>query len=124
MTKDDYRDSLAEFEKALEGMPGQKFILKLYVTGASALSSRAVENIRNFCEEHLQGRYELEVIDIYQHPELLQSEEVIAAPTLIKKLPPPLRKLIGDMSDEEKILAGLNIQVREMEEGGKEKKGK
>jgi circadian clock protein KaiB len=125
MSKDDYKNSLAEFEKALAEKPGQKFILKLYITGASAMSSRALDNIRRFCEEHLQGRYELEVIDIYQHPELLQKDEVIAAPTLIKKLPPPLRKLIGDMSDEEKILAGLNIQIQETEgKSGKEKKGK
>jgi circadian clock protein KaiB len=124
MTEDNYQNSLAEFEKSLEELPGKKFILKLYVTGASALSSKAVQNIRNFCEEHLQGRYELEVIDIYQHPELLQSEEIIAAPTLIKKLPPPLRKLIGDMSDEEKILVGLNIQAREMSQEEKEKKEK
>jgi circadian clock protein KaiB len=122
MDKDEHKNSLAEFEKALEGMPGQKFILKLYVTGASAISSKAVENIRNFCEEHLPGRYELEVIDIYQHPELLRSEEIIAAPTLVKTLPPPLRKLIGDMSDEEKILVGLNIEVLERRKVERDKK--
>jgi circadian clock protein KaiB len=113
MSRDDYKDSLAEFEKALETMPGQKFVLKLYVTGATPRSSRAIENIRNFCEEHLKDRYELEVIDIYQHPELLDKEQVVAAPTLVKQLPPPLRKLIGDMSDEQKILVGLNILPRD-----------
>ena len=113
MNKDEYKDSLAEFEKALEGMADQKFVLKLYVTGATARSSRAIENIRAFCEEHLKDRYELEVIDIYQHPEILEKDQVLAAPTLIKQLPPPLRKLIGDMSDEEKILVGLNIKPRD-----------
>ncbi|MFO7604788.1 MAG: circadian clock KaiB family protein [Desulfurivibrionaceae bacterium] len=113
MNEEDYKDSLAEFEKSLEGMAGQKFVLKLYVTGATARSSRAIENIRAFCEEHLKGCYELEVIDIYQHPEILEKEQVLAAPTLVKQLPPPLRKLIGDMSDEEKILVGLNLKPRD-----------
>ncbi|MDA8164307.1 MAG: circadian clock KaiB family protein [Desulfobacteraceae bacterium] len=113
MTEKDHQDSLAEFEEALERMADQKFVLKLYVSGATGRSSRAIENIRGFCEEHLKGRYELEVIDIYQHPELLEKEQVIAAPTLIKQLPPPLRKLIGDMSDEEKILVGLDIRPPE-----------
>jgi len=112
MNKEDYKDSLAEFEKSLEEMAGQKFVLKLYVSGATARSSRAIQNIRAFCEEHLMGRYELEVIDIYQHPEILEKDQVVAVPTLVKKLPPPLRKLIGDMSDEEKILVGLNLKPR------------
>ena len=72
-------------------------------------SINAIENIRKICEENLQGRYELEVIDIYQQPEYAKSEEILAAPTLIKKLPLPLRKFIGDMSDKEKILIGLNL---------------
>lgn len=113
MINDENRDSPAEFEKNLAEMPDQIFILKLYVIGASTRSSQAVENIRHFCEKYLKGRYELEVIDIHQHPELLQSEEIIASPTLVKKLPLPLRKLIGDMSDQGKIFSGLNIQTRE-----------
>lgn len=115
MINDENRDSPAEFKKNLAEMPDQKFILKLYVIGASARSSRAVENIRQFCEKYLKGRYELEVIDIHQHPELMQSEEIVAAPTLVKKLPLPLRKLIGDMSDKGKIFSGLNIQIREVQ---------
>ena len=118
MNKDDeHKASLAEFEKALEERTGQKFIMQLYVTGASALSSKALANIRMFCEKHLHDRYELEVIDIYQHPEMLSEDQIITSPTLIKRLPMPLRKLIGDMADEEKIFAGLNIQVREEEKG-------
>ena len=72
-------------------------------------SIKAIENIRKICEENLQGRYELEVIDIYQKPDFAKREEIIAAPTLIKKLPLPLRKFIGDMSNTEKILVGLNL---------------
>ena len=72
-------------------------------------SIKAIENIRKICEENLQGRYELEVIDIYQQPAIAKKEEIIAAPTLIKKLPLPLRKFIGDMSNEEKILIGLDL---------------
>lgn len=110
MPRQKQKDSLREFEKAVKGVPShKKFVLRLYVSGATARSSRAIENIRNFCEKHLKGRYELEIIDIYQQPELLEKEQVVAAPTLIKQLPPPLRKLIGDMSDQEKILVGLNI---------------
>ena len=111
MPRQKWKESIREFEKTVrEGPAGKKYILRLYVSGATARSSRAIENIRRFCEEHLKDRYELEIIDIYQQPELLKHEDVVAAPTLIKELPPPLRKLIGDMSDEEKILIGLNIK--------------
>jgi circadian clock protein KaiB len=88
---------------------GDRYILRLYVTGMTPRSARAVENIRAFCEKHLAGRYELQVIDLYQQPELARTEQLVAAPTLIKKLPLPLRRLIGDMSDEERILVGLDI---------------
>jgi circadian clock protein KaiB len=99
-----------ETEKSHKEPDGRKFLLKLYVSGTTARSSLAIENIRIFCEEHLKERYELEVIDIYKHPEALQEYQVVAVPTLIKLLPPPLRKLIGDMSNEEKILIGLDIR--------------
>ena len=72
-------------------------------------SINAIQNIRKICEENLKGRYELEVIDIYQQPEYAKKEDILAAPTLIKKLPLPLRKFIGDMSNEEKILVGLDL---------------
>lgn len=111
MPRQKLKDSIKEFEKAVKGAAtDKKFVLRLYVSGATSRSSRAIENIRNFCEEHLKGRYELEIIDIYQQPELLEKDQVVAAPTLIKQLPLPLRKLIGDMSDREKILVGLNIK--------------
>ncbi len=90
----------------------KKFVLRLYITGMTPRSIRAVDNIKRICEENLKGRYELEVIDIYQYPERAKEAELIAAPTLIKKLPLPLRKLVGDMSDTERVLVGLNIQSR------------
>jgi circadian clock protein KaiB len=87
----------------------ERYILKLYVTGMTPRSARAIENMQNFCEKHLLGRYDLQVIDVYQQPELARAEQIVAIPTLIKKLPMPLRRLIGDMSDEERVLVGLNI---------------
>jgi circadian clock protein KaiB len=89
-----------------------KYILLLYVAGMTSRSTRAVENVRAFCEKHLEGRYDLQVIDVYQQPALARSEQLIAAPTLIKKLPLPLRRLIGDMSNEDRILVGLDLVPR------------
>jgi circadian clock protein KaiB len=88
---------------------GERYILKLYVTGMTARSAHAIENLQTFCGKHLAGRYELQVIDVYQQPELTRTEQIVAIPTLIKKLPLPLRRLIGDMSDEERVLVGLDI---------------
>jgi circadian clock protein KaiB len=86
------------------------FVLRLYVTGATPNSVRALANIKRICEEYLQGRYSLEVIDIYQQPQLAQDEQIIAAPTLIKQLPHPLRRMIGALSSTEKVLAGLDLR--------------
>jgi circadian clock protein KaiB len=82
----------------------------LYITGTTARSLRAIANIKNICESHLKGRYQLEVIDIYENPSLGKGEQIIASPTLIKKLPLPLRRFIGDLSNTERILLGLDIQ--------------
>jgi circadian clock protein KaiB len=87
-----------------------RYILRLYVAGMTSRSARAVENVRAFCEKHLEGRYDLQVIDVYQQPALARSEQLIAAPTLIRKL--PLRRLIGDMSNEDRILVGLDLVPR------------
>jgi circadian clock protein KaiB len=101
-----------EFEKAVKTTGSGKYILKLYITGTTPHSMLAVENIKKICEDHLKGRYELEVIDIYQQPKLSEGEQIIAAPTLIKKLPLPLKRLIGDMSNTEKVLLGLDIKKK------------
>jgi len=87
----------------------EKYILRLYITGMTSRSARTLENLQTFCEKHLAGRYELQVIDVYQQPDLARTEQIVAVPTLIKKLPLPLRRLIGDMSDEERVLVGLDI---------------
>ena len=95
-----------------EAAPGQ-YVLRLYVTGMTPRSIRAVQNVRAICEEHLQGHYDLEVIDIYQQPALAEGEQIIATPTLIKKLPLPLRKVIGDMSSTERVLLGLDLRPKQ-----------
>ena len=85
------------------------YLLKLYITGASPNSAKAVNNIKKICEEFLLNRYELEVIDIYQQPLLASSEQIIALPLLIKSFPLPAKRLIGNMSDKDKVLQGLNL---------------
>ena len=89
-----------------------KYLLRLYVTGTTGKSVRAIQNVRRICEEHLQGLYDLEVVDIYKNLPLARGDQIIAAPTLIKRLPIPLRRLIGDMSDEQRVLVGLDIRPR------------
>ena len=89
-----------------------KYLLRLYVTGTTSRSMRAIQNVRRICEEHLQGLYDLEVVDIYKNLPLARGDQIIAAPTLIKRLPAPLRRLIGDMSDEQQVLVGLDIRPR------------
>ncbi len=90
----------------------RNYCLRLFVSGTTPRSARAIQNIRALCEAHLQGRYELEVVDIYQHPEMLRPEQIIVTPTLIKCLPLPLRRIIGDLSDKERVLAGLDLIVQ------------
>lgn len=96
-------------EKAAALRENQTYVLKLFVSGSTPRSLMAIENIRRICDEHLSGRYQLQVIDIYQQPQFAKSEQIIAAPTLIKKLPAPLRRFVGDLSDEQKILVGLDL---------------
>ena len=87
-----------------------RYLLRLYVTGTTGRSMRAIQNVRRICEEHLLGLYDLEVVDIYKNLPLARGDQIIAAPTLIKRLPAPLRRLIGDMSDEQRVLVGLDIR--------------
>lgn len=91
--------------------PG-RYLLRLYVAGLTTRSSTAIRNLRRICDEHLQDRCTLEVIDIYEHPTLARGEQIIAAPTLIKQLPAPLRRLIGDMADTERVLVGLDLRAQ------------
>jgi circadian clock protein KaiB len=92
-----------------------KYTLRLYITGTTSRSVLALTNLKKICEEYLEGRYELEVIDLYRMPNLAKDEQIIAAPTLIKKLPLPFRRIIGDMSDVEKVLMGLDLRkVKEL----------
>jgi circadian clock protein KaiB len=99
-------------EADLESAKPDQYVLRLYVAGATARSTRAVANIKKICEEELEGRYELQIIDIYQQPLLARDEQIIATPTLIKHLPRPLRKFIGDLSNTERILLGLDVRPR------------
>ena len=87
----------------------ERYVLRLFVSGMTPRSTRAVQNVRAICEEHLHGRYDLEVIDIYQQPTLARGEQIIAAPTLVKKSPAPLRYIIGDLSSTERVLRGLDL---------------
>jgi circadian clock protein KaiB len=100
-------------EAATENAEVETYVLRLIVAGSTPRSLRAISNIRAVCERYLQGRYELEVFDVYQHPEMAESERIIAAPTLIKTLPLPLRQLVGDLSDLDRVLLGLDLRPRE-----------
>ena len=103
------KDESSRWEQELLKAAKEKYSLRLYVTGATPKSNRAITNIKRICETHLKGRYSLEIIDIYQQPELARGAQIIAAPTLIKKLPLPLRKFIGDMADGDRILLRLDL---------------
>ncbi|MCA1577313.1 MAG: circadian clock KaiB family protein [Acidobacteria bacterium] len=108
--KDKLRTTTEKFEEALDGRAVRRaeYILRLYVTGLTPCSLRAIANLKRFCDEHLQD-YDLEVIDIYKNPDAAREAQIIAAPTLIKKLPAPLRRFVGDLSNTQKLLTGLNI---------------
>ena len=106
------KDSTKAFERALKRSPKEYYILRLYVAGMTPRSLRAITNIRKICDENLAGRCDLEVIDVYQQPTLAKGEQIIAAPTLIRKLPLPLRRFIGDIADKEKVLVGLDLRPK------------
>ena len=97
------------FEDAVAEEPQGRFMLTLYVSGMTPRSQRAIDNIQKLCEEHMKGRYDLKIIDIYQQPELAKAAQIICVPTLIKKLPPPLRRLIGDLGDPGRVLLALGL---------------
>jgi circadian clock protein KaiB len=88
------------------------YVLRLYVTGHTPRAQLAIENLRRICDEDLHGQYELQIIDVLANPQLAEDEKILATPTLIKQLPPPLRRVIGDLSDRDKVLLGLDVWPR------------
>lgn len=86
-----------------------KYLLKLYITGKTPRSERAVHNLRKICDDEMSGHYEIMVIDVLERPQLAEDEKILATPTLVKELPPPLRRIIGDLSDKDKVLLGLDL---------------
>ncbi len=90
-----------------------RYLLKLYITGRSPRAERAIANLRRLCKEELEGCYELEIIDVLEHPQLAEDDRILATPTLIKQLPPPLRRVIGDLSNRDKVLLGLDVRPRD-----------
>jgi circadian clock protein KaiB len=96
-------------EEAAHTPGAERYVLRLYVTGMTPRSGRAVKNLQVICDEYLKGRYDLEVVDVYQQPVLTKGDQIIAAPTLIKKLPLPVRRIIGDMSNRDRVLVGLDL---------------
>lgn len=105
------RTTTEAFEEALANPGGkERYVLRLFVTGMTPRSTEALRAIREICETHLPGRYELEIIDIYQHPELARDEQIVAVPTLIKMLPSPMRRLIGNLSTQDRVLIGLDLK--------------
>jgi len=101
-----------QFEQAMHNYADARYVLRLYIAGLTPRSLTAIESVKKTCEAHLQGRYELEVVNIYDNPTLAKGEQIIAAPTLIKRLPLPLRRLIGDMADTKRLLVGLDLKEK------------
>ena len=106
------RTTTEKFEQALKGKRAHRvdYILRLYVTGSTPRSLTAITNLKRLCEEYLPGAYDLQVIDIYKNPDAVREEQIIAAPTLIKQLPAPLRRFVGDLSNAQKLLIGMDIR--------------
>lgn len=106
------RNAAENFEEALNVRRGRRaeYILRLYVTGSTPRSLRAISNLKRLCDEYLPGAYDLQVIDIYKNPDAARDAQIIAAPTLIKRLPAPLRRFVGDLSNTQKLLIGLDIR--------------
>jgi circadian clock protein KaiB len=98
--------------KKQDGAPGEKWELRLYTAGQTPKSLAAFRNLKKVCEEHLAGRYEIEVIDLMQNPRLAKDHQIVAIPTLVRKLPDPIRKIVGDLSDTERALVGLDLRSK------------
>ena len=114
-------NSTKRFESAAADKTG-RYVLRLYIAGSTPGSSRAVATLKAICEAHLANRYELEVVDVYQQPLLARDEQIIAVPTLVKRLPLPIRKVLGDLSDEQRVLVGLDLEPQRHEKKPRSKK--
>jgi circadian clock protein KaiB len=112
-----HKSSTVAFEAAAQRSHTEQYVLRLYIAGTTEASSRSVETLRAICEEHLKGRYELLVVDVFQQPTLAKDEQIIAVPTLIKKLPAPLRRIVGDLSNEHRVLVGLDLKPKAQSHG-------
>lgn len=114
MTKDNPKDSGSDegIQQPARESEEEIYVLRLYVSGTTSKSTRAIENLRQLCETELSGRYNLQVIDVYQKPSLAKEAQIVALPTLVKESPPPLRKLVGDLSDTEHVLSGLDLRPK------------
>ena len=106
------RNTAEKFEEAINERRGRRteYILRLYVTGSTSRSLRAISNLKRLCDEYLPGAYDLQIIDIYRNPDAARDAQIVAAPTLIKRLPAPLRRFVGDLSNTQKLLIGLDIR--------------
>ncbi|WP_019947816.1 circadian clock KaiB family protein [Hymenobacter aerophilus] len=92
-------------------MDEEMWELRLYVAGQTVKSMQALANLKTYCEQHLKGRYRLEIVDLLQHPQLAEGDQILAIPTLVRKVPAPIRKIIGDLSNQERVLVGLDIRA-------------
>jgi circadian clock protein KaiB len=110
--KKETKDPAAALARAAEAQQHACYVLKLYVAGVTPRSAAAIKSVTAVCEAHLKGRYALEIIDLYQRPTLAKGEQILAAPTLLKKLPLPLKRIIGDMANEQKVLVGLDLRPK------------
>lgn len=99
-----------EEQRPATGPPAESWELRLYVAGQTAKSRAALANLRRYCETYVPGRYQLEIIDLMQHPQLAEGDQILAIPTVVRKVPAPIRKVIGDLSNEERVLVGLDLR--------------
>jgi circadian clock protein KaiB len=114
--------STRAFRNAAADQPSEQYELRLYVAGSTPRSTSAVEALKSICEEHLRGRYKLSVIDVYQQPVLARDEQIIAVPTLVKQLPLPMRRILGDLSNKQRVLLGLDLKPERHEKKRPRKK--
>ena len=104
---------LSENRTAPQSSPGQTYSLRLYIAGHTPKSVLALANLKQICEAHLLGRYEIEIIDLMENPQLARGDQILAVPTLVRRLPQPIKKIIGDLSNTERVLVGLDLRMRQ-----------